>query len=635
MSGSTTNSVTDEIRVLLVDDESAQLELAKLNLEQADASLFIDTVSTPKEALTLLREQPYECVISDYQMPGTDGVQLCREIRAFSSTPFIIYTGRGSEEVASTAFSAGADDYISKEEELSHYQIMARRIRQAVEKRRFESLYRISVDDNRDGFAIIRGLDCVYANKAMAEMLGVQRPEDLVGKSILTWVADIDRDPVRDRTLSRQRLEVQPRVYEYRVKRTDGEIRTLEASASIINYMGKSASLVFNRDITERKKAEKELKSLNDELVAINEKLRTSQEEIMYYSNSLEERVDERTREISVVKERLQAFMDSSSEGFSLYDEHLNIIEANRVVLSHFRGRTTKEDVIGKNITELYPGIEDTEWFRAYRKVLETGEPYYADAQPGVASMSNMFLSASAFKVGSGLGVVSRDVSRRVMADERLRHAEQMAAVSRMGATVAHDLRGPLGAIVQAVNMVKNDPSLSPKMLQMIEESADRSLKMISNWRSSTREIEPVLVKTDLGALVRRVLEGTTIPSDVEVVTLLDDGLDSVSIDPDIMHRVIDNLVRNAIEAMPSGGKLSISAEMDHGGVSLKVSDTELGIPEEASKKIFSPLYTTKAGGMGLGLAFCRKAVEAHDGSISFQSKVGEGTTFTVKLPVK
>lgn len=635
MSGSTTNSVTDEIRVLLVDDESAQLELAKLNLEQADASLFIDTVSTPKEALTLLREQPYECVISDYQMPGTDGVQLCREIRAFSSTPFIIYTGRGSEEVASTAFSAGADDYISKEEELSHYQIMARRIRQAVEKRRFESLYRISVDDNRDGFAIIRGLDCVYANKAMAEMLGVQRPEDLVGKSILTWVADIDRDPVRDRTLSRQRLEVQPRVYEYRVKRADGEIRTLEASASIINYMGKPASLVFNRDITERKKAEKELKSLNDELVAINEKLRTSQEEIMYYSNSLEERVDERTREISVVKERLQAFMDSSSEGFSLYDEHLNIIEANRVVLSHFRGRTTKEDVIGKNITELYPGIEDTEWFRAYRKVLETGEPYYADAQPGVASMSNMFLSASAFKVGSGLGVVSRDVSRRVMADERLRHAEQMAAVSRMGATVAHDLRGPLGAIVQAVNMVKNDPSLSPKMLQMIEESADRSLKMISNWRSSTREIEPVLVKTDLGALVRRVLEGTTIPSDVEVVTLLDDGLDSVSIDPDIMHRVIDNLVRNAIEAMPSGGKLSISAEMDHGGVSLKVSDTELGIPEEASKKIFSPLYTTKAGGMGLGLAFCRKAVEAHDGSISFQSKVGEGTTFTVKLPVK
>jgi PAS domain S-box-containing protein len=635
LSGSTTNSVKDEIRVLLVDDESAQLELAKLNLEKADASLFIDTVSTPKEALTLLREQPYECVISDYQMPGTDGVQLCREIRAFSSTPFIIYTGRSNDEIVSTAFSAGADDYISKEKELSHYQIMARRIRQTVEKRRFESLYRISVDDNRDGFAIIRGLDCVYANKAMAEMLGVQRPEDLVGKSILTWVADIDRDPVWDRTLSRQRIEVQPRVYEYRVKRADGEIRTLEASASIINYMGKPASLVFNRDITERKKAEKELKSLNDELVAINEKLRTSQEEIMYYSNSLEERVDERTREISVVKERLQAFMDSSSEGFSLYDEHLNIIEANRVVLSHFRGRTTKEDVIGKNITELYPGIEDTEWFRAYRKVLETGEPYYADAQPGVASMSNMFLSASAFKVSSGLGVVSRDVSRRVMADKRLRHAEQMAVVSRMGATVAHDLRGPLGAIVQAVNMFKNDPSLSPKMLQIIEESAVRSLKMISNWRSSTREIEPVLVKTDLGALVRRVLEGTTIPSNVEVVTLLDDGLDSVSIDSDIMHRVIDNLVRNAIEAMPSGGKLSISAEMDHGGVSLKVSDTGLGIPEEASKKIFSPLYTTKAGGMGLGLAFCHKAVEAHGGSISFQSKVGEGTTFTVKLPVK
>jgi PleD family two-component response regulator len=97
-------------------------------------------------------------------MPGMNGIQLCAEVRKSSSIPFIFYTARGSEEVASAAFSTGVDDYIRKERDLSHYQILARRIRHSVEGRRIKELYRASVEGSRDGLAIIQGLSIVYAN---------------------------------------------------------------------------------------------------------------------------------------------------------------------------------------------------------------------------------------------------------------------------------------------------------------------------------------------------------------------------------------------------------------------------------------------------------------------------------------
>ena len=208
-----------------------------------------------------------------------------------------------------------------------------------------------------------------------------------------------------------------------------------------------------------------------------------------------------------------------------------------------------------------------------------------------------------------------------------------ISAVEQMGATVAHDLRGPLGQIVQSIQMAKQDPNLTPRMLQMAEENAVRSLRMIADWRSSTREIVPPPVATDLGVLVNNVIVGAKIPYDVDVQSSIGVGLESISVDPDIMHRVLDNLVRNAVEAMPHGGKLLITAKIEGDNVVIRVSDTGVGIPEESRGRIFSPLYTTKVGGMGLGLTYCRRAVEAQGGSIDFESYEGVGTTLVVALP--
>lgn len=122
--------------MLHVDDEAEELKFAKLFLEEADPSIHVDSISSPSEALYMLRQQSYDCVISDYSMPELDGVEFCRRTHEILSVPFIMYTGRGSDEVAAAAFDAGADDYIRKEVDPGHYQVLAERIRIAVEKHR-------------------------------------------------------------------------------------------------------------------------------------------------------------------------------------------------------------------------------------------------------------------------------------------------------------------------------------------------------------------------------------------------------------------------------------------------------------------------------------------------------------------
>lgn len=124
------------IRVLHVDDDDEELKFAKLFLEEADPAIHVDSILSASEALRKLRRRSYDCIISDYSMPGIDGVQFCRRTRETLSIPFIMYTGKGSEEVAAAAFDAGADDYVRKEVDPCHYRVLASRIRLIVEKYR-------------------------------------------------------------------------------------------------------------------------------------------------------------------------------------------------------------------------------------------------------------------------------------------------------------------------------------------------------------------------------------------------------------------------------------------------------------------------------------------------------------------
>jgi signal transduction histidine kinase len=104
-------------------------------------------------------------------------------------------------------------------------------------------------------------------------------------------------------------------------------------------------------------------------------------------------------------------------------------------------------------------------------------------------------------------------------------------------------------------------------------------------------------------------------------------------IDPGLMKRVFSNLIANAVQAMPEGGELTVDASKSDEEALVSFHDTGVGIPQEDFSKLFSPFFTTKAKGQGLGLAVCKRLVEAHGGEITVESRLGEGTTFTIRLP--
>ena len=230
---------------------------------------------------------------------------------------------------------------------------------------------------------------------------------------------------------------------------------------------------------------------------------------------------------------------------------------------------------------------------------------------------------------------------------EQLREAEHMAAIGRLAAMVGHDLRNPLQALLNEVYLIREKCRTVAQKIEdgdvkrsideyfnRINEQVRYMNKIISDLQDYTQPLKPDKVKTNLSHLIHSTLLTTNIPSTVSVVVNVPPDL-YVDVDPLMMERVFVNLFLNAVQAMPNGGQLSISSSLEGDELLVKVSDTGIGIPKESTSEIFRPLFTTKSKGQGLGLPICRRIVEAHKGSISFESKVNEGTTFTIKLPHK
>ena len=215
---------------------------------------------------------------------------------------------------------------------------------------------------------------------------------------------------------------------------------------------------------------------------------------------------------------------------------------------------------------------------------------------------------------------------------KQLLDSERSIAISKLTSMLAHDLRNPLNFIVQAIEMMKRQPGKAERLRELIKDNAMRSLRMIEELRESTKEITLNREITDITSLVQNLEEGSLIPDSVKVKLELISGL-QLNIDPGILRRVFENLVNNAVDVMPDGGVLAIRVHRGLEYTSIDVADTGPGIPEEAKPRLFELFYTTKRMGLGLGLAFSKRAMEAHGGSLSFTTELGKGTTFTIKLP--
>lgn len=223
-------------------------------------------------------------------------------------------------------------------------------------------------------------------------------------------------------------------------------------------------------------------------------------------------------------------------------------------------------------------------------------------------------------------------------AQDRLLRAERLAITGQFGASVGHELRNPLGVIKNSAYYLKmklgNADEKVKKHLKIIEREISISNKIINDLLNFTGVKEPTLQETDVNFLVKEALSRSQIPTEVAVVTKLMEELSPLVADPDQIEQVFINMISNAVQAMSDGGRLEIVTKAEDGFIVTEFKDNGCGIPEENLEKIFEPLFTTKAKGIGLGLAVSRTMVEGHGGIIEVESEVGKGSTFTVRLPL-
>ncbi|MGA9348777.1 MAG: ATP-binding protein [Anaerolineae bacterium] len=223
-------------------------------------------------------------------------------------------------------------------------------------------------------------------------------------------------------------------------------------------------------------------------------------------------------------------------------------------------------------------------------------------------------------------------------AQEQLIRAERLAAIGQLGASVGHELRNPLGIIKNSVyylNMKLSDADEKlRKHLGIIEQEIARSSKIINDLLGFAGDKKPALQKTQINTVVQDALSRTTVPDEVAVITELGGDLPPLTADPGQIEQVFINMISNAAQAMHDGGRLEIATKAEDGFIVTEFKDNGCGIPEENLGRLFEPLFTTKAKGIGLGLAVSRSLVEGHGGTIEVESEVGRGTTFSVRLPI-
>ncbi|MGD0977759.1 MAG: ATP-binding protein [Candidatus Bathyarchaeia archaeon] len=220
----------------------------------------------------------------------------------------------------------------------------------------------------------------------------------------------------------------------------------------------------------------------------------------------------------------------------------------------------------------------------------------------------------------------------------QLKQAERMATIGELAGMVGHDLRNPMTSISGAVYYIKNKSCLdeNPKakeMLDLIEEDICRANKIINDLLEYSREIKLELETCSPKTLVTAASLLVEIPDNIQVVSLVENGPE-IRVDVEKMKRCFMNLIKNAVDAMPDGGTLTVKSREVNDAVEFTFADEGTGMSEETMEKLWSPLFTTKAKGMGFGLPICKRFIEAHGGKISVKSILGKGTTFSVKVPI-
>jgi two-component system cell cycle sensor histidine kinase/response regulator CckA len=636
---STAHSVSTPLRVLILEDNPRDVELCIQELSKAGFELRADVVDTEEGFASKLESCDYDLILSDFRIPTWSGLEAFRLLKQKGKDiPFILVTGTLGEEAAVDLIKGGVDDYILKDSlvrlpsavrrALEEKKTRDERERAIQSLRESEERVRLLLDSTAEA---IYGIDvqgnCTFCNAASLRLLGYSDPSDLLGKQ-MHWLlhhtrADGKRYPIEECKIHIAFREGQGSHSDDEVLwKKDGSSFPAEYWSYPMFRDGKPiGSVVTFLDIAERKRAEMALQGS---------------------------------------EARLRRLVESNIIGISTGDLSGKLIDANDAYL-RLLGFTREDLLSGKMRWDALtpPEYRDTDQL-AVEQLKSTGSasPWEKQFFRKDGSRVSVLIGVTTLTAARGeLETVSFvvDISERKKLEAQLRMAQKMEAVGQLAGGIAHDFNNLLGVIIGwsevfEERLDQNDP-LRPKAEQ-IKKAGQRAAALTRQLLAFSRKqvLEPRVL--DLNAVVADTLKmlQRLIGENIELIAIPAPDLGRVKADQGQIEQVILNLAINARDAMPQGGKLTITIaneEMDdisirqHPGavpgsyVMLSVSDTGCGMDHETQAHIFEPFFTTKelGKGTGLGLSTVYGIMKQSGGYISVYSELGRGTTFKSYLP--
>ena len=352
------------------------------------------------------------------------------------------------------------------------------------------------------------------------------------------------------------------------------------------------------------------------------------------------------TQDAQDTARRLEAIIDSAVDGIITIDERGTIESVNRAAEDVFGW--SRSEMVGASVTMLMPSPYREEHDEYIGRFLRTREARIIGIGREVVGLRKdgtefpLYLAVSEGRDGDHrlfTGIV-RDLSDLRIAEERARAAEHLASLSLITAGIAHDIGTPMNVILGYADMLRDSLSdeKDRRRAEIISEQVRRVTNLIETLLNIARPHQMVRAPVDVSAILDHALDFFREKLRSRAVAVERDyaQVPEVEGDKDRLEQMFLNLIVNAADAMPKGGRLSVSvAKAEDGWVTVELGDTGHGIAEDSLERIFEPFHTTKAPGegTGLGLVVCRSIVLDHGGTIDVESRVDEGTRFVLRFP--